>query len=361
MVQVAVVMWSGQIGGAETVSGYLATELRRQGLDARVVFVEDGDALGAALTERAVPWTALELPRGRAVFQRPRRYARSVGAHGRECAIVMTGRSLALALRLGGYKGRILAVEHGDMFLDGDRPAVIRKLRSLDRALSARAIDVEIGVSRFTVEQMRLRPHAADVRCIPNGIPVHRFRPISPLGAGSALRVGWAGRLVRGKGVERLLEVLHLLRDTRHPVHLQIAGDGPMRGELWALSERLELSERLSFIGWAEDMANFWNSCDVAVASSDGSTETFGMAPLEAAACGRPAVVTRNGGLGEVVVDSETGSVVPARDAPAMADAIAGYADDERLLRAHGQAARERAVEKFSIERCASAYVAAMS
>jgi glycosyltransferase involved in cell wall biosynthesis len=71
--------------------------------------------------------------------------------------------------------------------------------------------------------------------------------------------------------------------------------------------------------------------------------------------------VTRNGGLGEVVVNSKTGSVVPAGDARAMADAIARYADDENLLRAHGQAARERAVEEFSIERCASAYVAAMN
>jgi glycosyltransferase involved in cell wall biosynthesis len=255
--QVAVVMWSGKIGGAETVSGYLARELRSRGVDARVVFVEDGNALGAALSDEAVPWTSLDLPRGRAVFRRPLKYARSVRANGRECAIVTTGRSLALALRLGGYRGRILAVEHGDMFLDGDRPAVIRRLRSMDRALSARAIDVEIGVSQFTVQQMRLRPHAADIRCIPNGIPVERFRPTRPVGAESELRVGWAGRLVRGKGVERLLEVLHLLAGTRRPVHLRIAGDGPLGSELKALSERLELSGRVSFLGWAEDIASF--------------------------------------------------------------------------------------------------------
>jgi glycosyltransferase involved in cell wall biosynthesis len=359
--QVAVVMWSGEIGGAETVSGYLVTELRRRGLDARVVFVQEGSALGAELTERSVPWTALGLPRGSAVFRRPWSYSRSVRTHGRECAIVMTGRSLALALRLGGYRGRILAVEHGDMFLDGDRPAMVRRFRSLDRALSARAIDVEIGVSQFTVRQMRRRPHATEIRCIPNGIPVERFQPTEPLDPRAALRVGWAGRLVLGKGVERLLEAIHMLVDTRRSVHLRIAGDGPMLGELKGLCERYGVADRVSFLGWAEDMASFWNSCDLAVASSDGSTETFGMAPLEAAACGRPAVVTRNGGLAEVVLDSKTGSIVPPRDAAAMAAAIGRYADDETVLRAHGRAARERAVEQFSIERCASAYVAAMN
>ena len=358
--QVAFVLWSGNLGGAETLSGYLAGELRSRGLDARVVFVQDGRALAAHLSERSVPWTALGFPRGRAILRKPLTYARSVGSHGRDCAILMSGRSLAPALRLGGYRGRILAVEHGDMFLIDDRPTFVRRLRSWDRALSARAIDVEIGVSEFALREMRGRPHPSQLRCIPNGIAVDRFRPVNALGETATLQVGWAGRLVPGKGVEHLLEAVHHLTDTPHVVHTRIAGDGPMRSELKDLCQRLGVSDRVSFAGWAQDMPSFWNSCDVAVASSD-VTETFGMTPLEAAACGRPAVVARNGGLVEVVVDSATGSIVPPGDAHSLADAIARYAGDRQLLRAHGQAARNRAVREFSIERCASAYLAAMN
>jgi glycosyltransferase involved in cell wall biosynthesis len=360
MMQVAFVLWSGNLGGAETVTSYLVAELRARGVDARVVFVEDGDALGIRLSEQSVPWTALGFSRGRTIFRRPMTYARSVRAHGRDCAVVMAGRSLAPALRLGGYRGRVLAVEHGDMFLNPERPALVRRLREWDRALSTRAIDVEIAVSEFTLEQVRRRRHAPDVRCIPNGIPVDRFRPTRSLGVGEALQIGWAGRLVPGKGVERLLEVVHLLTGARHSVHARIAGSGPLHGALEDLSTRLGIVDQASFLGWAADMPSFWNSCDLAVVTSDGATETFGMATLEAAACGRPAVVTRNGGLAEVVSDSETGAIVPPGDAHALANAIARYARDRELLRSHGQAARDRAVRTFGIQGCAAGYVAAM-
>ena len=208
--QIAFVLWSGNLGGAETFSSYLAAELRKRGVDARIVFVRGGDPLVSRLSELSVPWAALNFPRGRTVLRMPRAYARTVRNHGRNGAILMCGRYLATSLRLGGYKGRIVAVEHGDMqegrlrppegILDRGLVQLSRRLRTWDRTVSALAIDVEVGVSDFMLGEMRGRPHARDLRCIPYGIAVDRFRPSRPLNESGPLRVGWAGRMIAGKG-----------------------------------------------------------------------------------------------------------------------------------------------------------------
>jgi glycosyltransferase involved in cell wall biosynthesis len=361
VMQIAFVLWNGNLGGAETFSCYLAAELRLLGVDARVVFVQGSDPLAARLGELSVPWTELDFPRGRTVLRRPRAYAKAVRGHGRDGAVLMCAGYLATSLRLGGYRGRIVAVEHGTMLLDSGLPWSSRRFQTWDRAVSARAIDVEIGVSGFMLGELLGRPHARDVRCIPYGIAVDRFRPTCPLNETGALRVGWAGRMIPGKGADHLLEAVRVLAGTTHTVHTRIAGDGPMKAELRERSERLGLGDRVEFVGRTQDMPAFWNACDLAVASSSEFIESFGLTPLEAAACGRPAIVSRRGGLVETVADGETGSVVPAGDPGSLAAAIGRYAADRRMLQAHGQAARDRAVREFAMARSASAYLAAVA
>ena len=359
--QIAFVLWNGHLGGAETFSSYLAAEMREHGVDARVVFVQGGDPLAARLDDLSVPWVALEFPRGRTVVRRPRAYARAIRDHGRDGAVLMCGGYLATSLRLGGYRGRIVAVEHGTMLRDGRLPRSRRRLQAWDRAVSAHAIDVEVGVSEFMLGEMLGRPHASDVRCIPYGIAVDRFRPDRPLEDRDPLRVGWAGRMIPGKGADHLLEATRILADRGRAVRIRMAGDGPVRAALGELTERLEIGDRVEFVGRTQDMPGFWNSCDLAIASSAGFVESFGLTPLEAAACGRPAVVSRRGGLVETVSDAETGSVVPPGDVQSLANAIARYAADRHMLRSQGEAARDRAVREFSMARCASSYLAAVA
>jgi glycosyltransferase involved in cell wall biosynthesis len=358
--QIAFVLWSGKLGGAETFSSDLAAEMRKRGVDARIVFVQGQDPLAERLEGLSVPAATLGFPRGRTVIRRPRRYARAVGSNGSDAAILMERGYLATALRLGGYTGRIVAVEHGTMLLDPKLPWLTRKRQAWNRSLGARAADVEVGVSKFMATEMQRRSGARSVRQIPYGIAVERYRPTRPLNGEGPLRVGWAGRMIPGKGADHLLDAAGLLKESRHIVQMQIAGDGPQRSELIRRSARMGLGDRVRFVGQVHDMPAFWNSCDLAVASSAEFIESFGLTPLEAAACGRPAIVSRQGGLVETVTP-ETGSVVAPADSRVLAAAIARYAADQDLLQRQGRAARDRAVREFSLARCASDYLAAVA
>ncbi len=357
--QLAFVLWSGNLGGAETLCSYRAAELRRTGVDARVVFVGKAEPLASRLDELSVPWHALELPRGRSVLRRPRAYAKALGDHGRDAAILMCARYLATGLKAGGYRGRIVAVEHGDRLLDESMSPLGRRARGLNRAISLSAVDEEVAVSRFMLAELKKGRHARELRVIPNAVSSERFRPERVLGRDGPLRLGWAGRMIPGKGLDELMEAAEVLGRKGMQPKIRIAGDGPLRVNLQRCIERRGLSEQVELIGWTQDLAGFWNWCDLAVAPPNQFVESFGMTPLEAAACGRAAVVTRNGGLVEVVADGDTGVVVAPGDPEALAAAIAGYAGDRERLAAHGHAARERALKRFGISKCASAYLAA--
>jgi glycosyltransferase involved in cell wall biosynthesis len=76
----------------------------------------------------------------------------------------------------------------------------------------------------------------------------------------------------------------------------------------------------------------------------------LGNATLEAMASARPVVGSRVGGIPEMVVDGETGTLVPSRDPVSLADAIECLVRDPAKSRAYGQAARRRAIEHFSVE-----------
>jgi glycosyltransferase involved in cell wall biosynthesis len=117
------------------------------------------------------------------------------------------------------------------------------------------------------------------------------------------------------------------------------------------------VSDRVEFLGLVENMPRFWQSCDIAIFPSHQFIESFGMVALEAMACAKPVIATRNGGAPEVVIDGVTGTVVEPGDVAALERALVTYAGDADLRREHGAAGRARAMEKFDIHECARAYL----
>jgi glycosyltransferase involved in cell wall biosynthesis len=268
---------------------------------------------------------------------------------------LVAGGFLALALRLGGYRGRIAAVEHGAV-LQTDRTARhTRLLRRVDRLSGARAVDVHVAVSDF------LRGHidggSRPVVTIPNGIDLDIYRPATSPRQRDEFVIGCMSRLVPGKGVEDVLVASEDL--VRRGARLRIAGDGFERPRLERLAEQLGILEGVEFVGWIQDesdVAAFWSACDVAVAAPNDWIESFGLAAVEAMACGVPVVATRGGALPETVVHDRTGFLVEPRDTHALAAALLAYLDDASLVTAHGAAAREWCEQRFDIQRCANAY-----
>jgi glycosyltransferase involved in cell wall biosynthesis len=354
--KLAVVLWNGVVGGAETHSIALAEQMRRLGAAISIVFIEQPGALAGRLSDMPIPYRSLGLSRGRDVLRHPRTYAAEVARAGPDGALLMTCGYMGAALRAGGYAGPIVGVEHGDILEAEHYPQPRRALWRLARIGGAWADDVEVAVSDFTLGHLREHPHTGAGRRIYNGVDPDRYAATNDAGNRDECLIAFAGRLVRGKGPDYLIKAVTSLRQA-HPIRLVIAGEGPERPRLESLARSLGLDQVVEFAGLRHDMPRFWQRCDIAVVPSAEFLESCPMTPLEAMASGKPVIATRNGGLPELVVDGVTGTLVPSGDAAALAKALAAYVGDEGLRLSHGASGRLRVIESFSINRCAAAYL----
>jgi glycosyltransferase involved in cell wall biosynthesis len=166
---------------------------------------------------------------------------------------------------------------------------------------------------------------AAEVRVIPSGVDLPR--EVGP--EARPPEVLYAGRLSREKGVLELVEAARGLK-------LVVAGDGPLRAQVPAA---------LGFVDH-DDLDRLY--ARAAVFACPSRREGFGVACLEAMAHGRPVVATPVGGLRDLVLDGETGLVVPQQDPRALRSALERLLGDENLRRRLGAAGRERARQHFS-------------
>jgi alpha-1,6-mannosyltransferase len=184
------------------------------------------------------------------------------------------------------------------------------------------------------------RISAGNVVRVPLGVDLDTFSPkvgrvrTRYVGQGQILLVH-CGRLSAEKRPQRSLTTLATLRAAGLPVRLVVAGDGPLRSRLVRRAARAGLPVTFAgFLPGRADLATLLASADVAIAP--GPAETFGLAALEALACGTPVVVSAESALPEVV--GEAGASVAGEDLAAGVRAV--LARPERSRRA---AARARA------------------
>jgi glycosyltransferase involved in cell wall biosynthesis len=256
---------------------------------------------------------------------------------------------LGAALRLLGYRGPVVAVDHGSLL----QLASVARFKRL-RLRIARAAARSRGFEHVVVsETMRAEAHRASrgSRCtlIYNGVELPGDpRPVEHR-PGDELVLGIAGRLTAGKGVEYAIRAI---RDCH--ARLRIAGDGPDRARLESLALELGVEARVDFLGWLDDIAGFWSVCHAGVVPSTTHPESFALTAVEAMAAGRPVIASRQPALVEVTGSSAL--LVAPGSASAIREQIDRLLDEPELLRQLGVQARERAVLLFDVRRCARAY-----
>ncbi|PRX49485.1 (1-_4)-alpha-D-glucan synthase (UDP-glucose) [Prauserella shujinwangii] len=172
---------------------------------------------------------------------------------------------------------------------------------------------------------------------------------------GGAPLLLYFGRLEWEKGVQDLLAAMPAIR-RRHPgTRLVVAGKGRHLQELTEQARKLRLVRAIDFVGHLSDrdLRAVLSAADAVVLPS--RYEPFGIVALEAAAAKAPLVASTAGGLGEVVVDGETGLAFSPGDVPAMTDAVDAVLADARAAERRAATAQSRLAADFDWARIAAA------
>ena len=190
--------------------------------------------------------------------------------------------------------------------------------------------------------------HPSKVRTIHNAliIPLPQNIQKTPR---STIHIAAIGRLVPVKGHRYFIEAAAYIKKTHKKVYFFIAGDGPLRSSLKQLRDDLGLTNDIEFIGFQRDLSQVYSSLDILVNPS--VYESFGNTCLEAMAFEKPVVATRVGGVPEVVIEGDTGLLVPIQDPEKLAEAIIFLLDYPDTAHKMGQAGRERVKKQFTRNR----------
>jgi N-acetyl-alpha-D-glucosaminyl L-malate synthase BshA len=262
-----------------------------------------------------------------------------------------------LAREMAGRSGlKVVTTLHGtDITLVGSDPSY-RPATSFAISHSNRVT----AVSEFLVDQTKQFLCAdCDISVIPNFIDTERYAPGRAEEACSDL-VGEGEFLLchtsNFRPVKRVLDVIRVFHEVgqRMPTRLAMVGDGPERLAAENLCRELGISERVTFTGLLPDALPILQRSDAFLLPSDG--ESFGLAALEAMACGVPVVGSLAGGLQEVVRDGEEGILAPVGAVELMASRLSELlADEKHRVRLAGNA-RERACGLYDVNRIVPLY-----
>jgi glycosyltransferase involved in cell wall biosynthesis/GT2 family glycosyltransferase len=190
---------------------------------------------------------------------------------------------------------------------------------------------------------------------IPNSVDVQRFLPSAAARAlarqqlrlpDDALVVGAVGRLSAQKRPGKLITLFAMLRARFPGLHLVLAGSGPLEAAARAQVARMGLAHWVRFTGFVETVETLMPALDLHLLMS--RNEGFGIATIEAMACGIPAVATAVPGSVDILRDSEGGMLIPADDLTVAAYRVGALLDDPARRAVMGRKARDEVVARYS-------------
>ena len=162
------------------------------------------------------------------------------------------------------------------------------------------------------------------------------------MGERSQFRIGFIGRAGIGKGTDTLIQAVLEVIERGKDLQLLCAGDGGAFIE--AAAERKGISQQVKFVGWLDDLSDFFKSIDLLVLPS--LTESFGLVLIEAMAAGKPVISTRCNGPASIVIDDVTGYLVPVGDVSALAATIV-QAMENPNLKSMGHSGYTRVIDHY--------------
>lgn len=257
-----------------------------------------------------------------------------------------------LGYLLARPSGKLVVRYHSDVIRQAAAMKVYRPI--LMHFLSKAAMILPTS-DRYLDTSVLLEPFKSKCRVVPLGIIPEEFGSPDPVRV-EGLRKAYGGAYVLFSGRHRYYKGLEYLVRAAKTIEARvvIAGDGPERLRLEALSSELEAGVVFTGALSQEELVNHLHGCAVFVFPSVERSEAFGISILEAHACGKPVVATTLGtGVEYANLDGETGLNVPARDPEALALGVNRLLSDADRARRMGEFARRRVAVDFDARRVA--------
>lgn len=339
------------IGGAEKVTATLCENLDRSRFALTACYLKENGTVGAKMLDAGVDlvpipglkpagktdyFTGIKL--ARLIVQRRIQLIHAHDTHGfidgALCRLAMPWLRYVFTNHWGNYPDVEPGIERMERLLwrvpdaivavGHEQSAAMRKLYGIPED---RVRVVWNGTERPEAD---LPPEFAKLRS--DGVPV----------------IGSISTLIPQKGIADLLQAAAMLKQSGRPFMLMIAGEGGLRSELESLASSLGIGDHVRFLGWVQEASRrALPACDIFVQPSHW--EAMSVAVLEAMAAGKPVVATRVGENGRVLVDGESGLVVPPRQPQALAAALARLLDDPALRTRLALNAERRFRENFTV------------
>lgn len=259
--------------------------------------------------------------------------------------------SYGVAMALSGVKNYILSVWGSDIYDFPKKSPVHKALLkfSLNSARylfsTSQAMADEAG--KYVNRKFYITPFGVDMKLFN---PDKRTRTSS-----EPFTIGTVKSMIDLYGINYIIEAVSVMTKEFPDVDIRVrlAGDGEQLEEYKALAEKLGAADKITFLGriTQDQAAAEWADMDAAVIPSV-SYESFGVAAVEAQACGTPVIVSEVGGLMEATSPGNSSLVVPTKNVSALADAILTLYGDRELCRNMGRAGIAYVKEKYELNRC---------
>ena len=191
-----------------------------------------------------------------------------------------------------------------------------------------------VETNKYTDKKVHITPFGVD-------LTIFKPEPVQP--SHDTVTIGTVKALSDKYGIGDLIKAFAVIHEKKRNTKLLIVGDGPQRKEYENLTEQLGISAVTTFTGRVPNntVPDYINTMNVFAVPSTEDSESFGVAAVEAMACGVPVVVSNVGGLPEVVIEGKTGYIVPKENPHELAKAILSLIENEEKCKEMGRAGVE--------------------
>jgi N-acetyl-alpha-D-glucosaminyl L-malate synthase BshA len=263
---------------------------------------------------------------------------------------------LAKQMIKGKHNLKVTTTLHGtDITLVGLEPSFLPLVK-----FSIEESDGVTAVSRFLKEKTLTNYNInKEIEVIPNFVDTQLYKPMQDDCIRKRLAAEGEKILVHTSNfrqVKRVTDVIKIFDIVQKeiPSKLLLIGDGPDRSECERLTRQLDLNDKVKFLGKQEGLVEILSCSDLFLIPSQ--SESFGLAALEAMACGVPVISSSVGGLPELVKHNESGFIAEIGDVERMAKYAIDLLTNERKYEIFSKNSRERAVNLFDISKVVPLY-----